>query len=161
MSLIRPMLVRADEAETLGLAPTAMRLIADGDATDPRSVSVSRSTMGRDTVGPPPHRHTTSPEMFFLLDGALDVLVGDEITTVRAGDFLLVPPHTAHAFATPRDSGVDMIFLMTGIERFGYFRLAERVRRGEAEPAELFASQDRFDNHLVDSPAWRAFRGTP
>lgn len=53
---------------------------------------------------------------------------------VRAGDLLVVPPHTAHAFATPAHTGVDMLFLMTGIER-----------------------QDRYDNHLVESVAWSTF----
>jgi hypothetical protein len=41
-------------------------------------------------------------------------------------------------------------------DRFGYFRLAGRVLRGEADPAEVLATQERFDNHFVDSPVWRA-----
>jgi hypothetical protein len=30
---------------------------------------------------------------------------------------------------------------------------------GEADPAEIAASQERFDNHSVESPLWRATRG--
>jgi hypothetical protein len=66
-----------------------------------------------------------------------------------------VPAGTAHAFRTPADTGVDLLFLMPGAERFDYFRLADGVRRGEVSPAEL--AQERFDNHFLDSQVWRDF----
>ncbi|MDG4864812.1 cupin domain-containing protein, partial [Streptomyces sp. T-3] len=31
-----------------------------------------------------------------------------------------------------------------------------RVMRGEASPAEIAASSEQYDNHYVDSPAWKA-----
>jgi hypothetical protein len=42
--------------------------------------------------------------------------------------------------------------------RFDYYRLLDRVQRGEASPQEIRDSQDRFDNHYVDSPVWKAAR---
>ncbi len=44
------------------------------------------------------------------------------------------------------------------VVRFDHYRLLDRVQRGQADPAEIRASRDRFDNHYVDSPAWRAAR---
>lgn len=43
-----------------------------------------------------------------------------------------------------------------GTARFDYYRLLDRVHRGEADPQEIADSQDRFDNHYVDSPVWRS-----
>lgn len=40
--------------------------------------------------------------------------------------------------------------------RFDYLRLLGRVMRGEADPKEIAGSADRFDNHYVESPVWRA-----
>ncbi|PRX45445.1 mannose-6-phosphate isomerase-like protein (cupin superfamily) [Prauserella shujinwangii] len=154
------MLFRAGEAELLGADPLTMRLLADGDDTG-GVVSAIRSRMGRATDGPPPHHHTRAPEMFFLVEGGLHVLVGDRIVTAREGDFLVVPEHTAHTFRTPDDTGVDMLFLMPGARRFDYFRLVDRIRRGEASPRELFETQERFDNHFTDSAVWREFTGSP
>jgi hypothetical protein len=100
-----------------------------------------------------------SSELFFLLGGALHVLVGEEIVTVGEGDFLLVPPDTAHAWGTPDDSGADIVIIKApGTNRFDYFRLVDRIRKGEAAPQEILATQERFDNHFVDSATWREAR---
>jgi quercetin dioxygenase-like cupin family protein len=48
--------------------------------------------------GPGPHKHTWSDETFYILDGEITVLVGDEIKTARKGDFLMVPRNARHAF---------------------------------------------------------------
>jgi quercetin dioxygenase-like cupin family protein len=48
--------------------------------------------------GPGPHKHTWSDETFYILDGEITLLIGDEIKTARTGDFLMVPRNTRHAF---------------------------------------------------------------
>ena len=73
---------------------------------------------------------------------------------------MVVPPDTAHAFATAPGRAADfLIVLVPGLERFGYFRLLERLARGEASVDDLLASQDVYDNHFLESPAWQAARG--
>jgi hypothetical protein len=66
----------------------------------------------------------------------------------------LVPANTPHAFATPEGTGVDMLFLMSGAARAEYFRVVDRIRRGEVSPQEILATAELFDNHFHDSPAW-------
>ena len=51
-----------------------------------------------------------------------------------------------------------LIVQAPGLPRFGYFRLIERLRRGEATLEELLASQEFYDNHFLDSPVWRTAR---
>ncbi len=153
-----PVLVRASAAETLGAEPNQTWLLSEADATG-GTMNAVRTTLGRGVDGPPPHWHRHSSELFFMLDGALHVLVGEEIVTVRAGDFLLVPPDTTHAWGTPDDSGADILIIKTpGTNRFDYFRLVDRIRKGEAAPREVLATQERFDNHFVDSAVWREAR---
>jgi quercetin dioxygenase-like cupin family protein len=48
--------------------------------------------------GPGPHKHTWSDETFYMLNGEITFLVGDEIKTARTGDFLMIPRNTRHAF---------------------------------------------------------------
>ncbi|MGW3987231.1 cupin domain-containing protein [Streptomyces sp. NPDC004830] len=150
-----PVLTRAAEAEQTRDPSSVMTLLADSADTGGRLTSY-RSTFAEGAVGAPAHLHTEAAELFFVLDGALQVLVGEEITVLRAGDFLLVPPHTPHAFAAAPGETADVLFVFTpGAGRFDYLRLLGRVMRGEAAPEEIAASSERFDNHYVDSPVWR------
>jgi quercetin dioxygenase-like cupin family protein len=59
--------------------------------------SMMEELMPKDS-GPGPHKHTWSDETFYILDGEIAVLIGEEIKTARAGDFLMVPRNTRHAF---------------------------------------------------------------
>jgi len=60
---------------------------------------------------------------------------------------------------TTRGHSADfLIVLAPGLERFGHFRLVERVSHGEATLADLLAFQELYGNHFLDSPVWRAAR---
>ncbi|MEU4802482.1 cupin domain-containing protein [Actinosynnema sp. NPDC023587] len=149
------LLIRADQAEKLTADPAAVvTLLADLDG-----LTCNRSTFLDGANGAPPHFHTRASELFFVLDGTLQVLLDQDVITLARGDFLVVPPRTPHAFGAAEGADADVLFVFTpGLGRFDYYRLLDRVRRGQADPAGIGASQDRYDNHYVDSPAWQAAR---
>jgi quercetin dioxygenase-like cupin family protein len=151
-------LVREADAEVLGLAKLSTRLLADSDATG-GAFSVMRTTMGEGVEGARPHTHSQSAELFYILDGELQLLAGNQVHTAAKGDLVIVPPNMAHAFATSPNHCADFLIVQApGLPRFGYFRLAERISRGEAQLTDLLASQDLYDNHFLESPVWRAAR---
>lgn len=164
MSLFVPhfddtVLVREADAETVGRAPVTVRLLADSSATG-GALSTQRVALGPGADGALPHRHTRSTEMFFLLDGAADILTGEEVVTAGPGDLVVVPPGTPHAFAAVPGTGADLLIVLTpGVERFEYFRHLQRIRTGEATPESLREVQERYDNHFLHSSAWQARRG--
>jgi quercetin dioxygenase-like cupin family protein len=49
--------------------------------------------------GPPPHIHKTEEEAFYVLEGSLNVLVGEHTIKANAGAFVLVPRGTVHTFS--------------------------------------------------------------
>ena len=150
--------IREADAEVLGIAQLSTRLLADSDATG-GALSVMRTTIGEGIEGARPHTHSKSAELFYVLDGELQILIGERVITAGKGDLVVVPPNMAHAFATTPGHTADfLIVLAPGLERFGYFRLIERLSRGEATLEELMASQELYDNHFLDSPAWRVAR---
>ena len=158
-TLIRPfppVLVRAGEAERLDSIGHV--LLADSSDTA-GALSSHRVVLGRGADGAVPHRHDNSAELFYILDGAFDLLVEDDVVIARTGDLLVVPPGAAHAFAAHRDSTAEALTIATpGIERFDYFRHVVRRLEG-SEPAEvLLGLQDRFDTHFLDSPIWQRAR---
>ena len=50
---------------------------------------------------PPPHVHTHEDEISFVIEGGLDVTIGDETRTVRAGEAIFKPRGIPHAFWHP------------------------------------------------------------
>ncbi|MFJ9446701.1 cupin domain-containing protein [Kitasatospora sp. NPDC101235] len=151
-----PVLTRCAEAETCTDPSATMTLLADAAPAE-GGFTVYRSTFAAGAAGAPAHLHTRAWELFFVISGSLRVLVGEEVTVLVAGDFLAVPPHTPHAFAAAPGAEADVLCVFTpGMDRFDYLRLLGSVMRGESDPGAIAASAERFDNHYVDSPAWRA-----
>jgi quercetin dioxygenase-like cupin family protein len=159
MSLIVPhfddtVVVHDAGAETLGGVPSRIRLLADSSATG-GALSTVRITLAEGADGARPHLHRGSAEMFYLLDGAAEVLAGDEVVTAGRGDLVVVPPNRPHAFAAVPGSGADLLVVITpGVERFEYFRHIQRIRLGEATPESLLEVQELYDNHFLPSEAW-------
>jgi mannose-6-phosphate isomerase-like protein (cupin superfamily) len=141
------LVVREADAEVLGMAQLSTRLLADSDAT------------GEDIEGARPHTHSKSAELFYILEGQLQLLAGSQVITAGKGDLVVVPPNMAHAFATTPGHSADFLIVQApGLERFGYFRLVERLSRGEATLEELLASQELYDNHFLQSVVWQVAR---
>ncbi len=149
-------LIRADEGEPLDSIGHV--LLADSSATG-GALSSHRIALPRGADGAMPHRHDNSAELFYILDGTLDVLIGDDVVAARSGDLLVVPPGRSHAFAAHRGSTAEALIVITpGVERFDYFRHVVKVRAGLEPRDTLLALQDRFDTHFVDSDPWQDAR---
>ncbi len=70
--------------------------------------------------GPPPHIHRREDETFYLLEGRVDFVLGEETITAGPGDFVNVPRGTVHCFHNSGDETARMILTFTpaGIEGF-------------------------------------------
>ena len=69
---------------------------------------------------PPLHVHHESDETFYVLEGEVEFLLGDETTLAGPGDFVNVPRGTVHRF---RNTGTEtarlvLTFTPAGIERW-------------------------------------------
>jgi mannose-6-phosphate isomerase-like protein (cupin superfamily) len=60
-------------------------------------------------MGPPPHRHREQDEMFYVLEGAYEFLLGNDRQTVGAGALLYVPRGVVHTFRNAID-GISRLF---------------------------------------------------
>jgi len=154
MGTIQPVLIRAAEAEVLPAAGvTLFADVADtgGHLTSHRSIL----RPGKDSA--PPHQHQEASELFFVLAGSLRVLLGSDLITLAKGDVLVVPPSTPHAFEAAGDEDTEVFFVLTHAKpRFDYYRLLERVYRGETASSELAKTSDLYDNHYIESPTWES-----
>jgi mannose-6-phosphate isomerase-like protein (cupin superfamily) len=147
--------LRGDEAETLSFPTNVTRLFAEGKDTG-GAFSAIRVTLQPGADGARPHHHAKASELFFVIAGGVDILIGHEVVTAGAGDLAVVTPLALHAFANASATEPADLLIVFGpaIERFDYFRLLRDVVDGKAAVADVLANQERFDNWFGDSPAW-------
>lgn len=163
MSIIFPEPGRAvhahgHHAEVVGAASAKVKLLVDSSATG-GALSTVEVSLAKDADGARPHHHERSAEMFYVLDGAVQVLSGKEIVRAERGDVIVVPPMLPHAFAAARGKTADLLIVIApGVERFEYFRKLTRIARGEEAPESLRDVQELYDTYFAASPEWEARR---
>jgi mannose-6-phosphate isomerase-like protein (cupin superfamily) len=153
-------LVREGDAEALALPTMLARLYTDSSQTG-GTLSVVRATMEPGVDGARPHHHNVLSELFFMISGRIDVLVGEDVISIGTGDVAVVAPGVMHAFSAPAGERADVLIVAgPTVDRFGYFRLLHKVVRGEAQGADVLASQELYDNWFGESGVWTAHRAT-
>jgi mannose-6-phosphate isomerase-like protein (cupin superfamily) len=151
-------MTRAASAETLVAPLVELQLLLDSTATS-GALSAHRVRLGNGAEGANPHRHLGSSEMFYVLDGMVDLLVGGDLITATTGDLVVVPPGLPHAFAASGGQDGELLVVITpGIDRFDFFRSVHSVLIGAMSPSSLNGAGDRFDNYPAVAPHWDALR---
>jgi quercetin dioxygenase-like cupin family protein len=71
-------------------------------------------------AGPPLHTHTKEDETMFILEGELEVTLGEQTHTVGPGTFIHMPRGAAHRFKNMKDRPVRMLLSYTpgGFEKW-------------------------------------------
>jgi hypothetical protein len=100
---------------------------------------------------PPPHVHGREDELFYILEGDMDVYVGNEVFKAGTGECLFLPRLNPHAFIvrSPRLRNL-VLFVPGGLE--GCFR----ARSSPAEKLELPTGAATYSTSNLE-PVIRAF----
>lgn len=93
--------------------------------------TVAPSIDGQGGFGP--HTHGAIEETFLVRSGELEFLVGDEVTTVRPGDFIRVPAGVRHGYRNVTGQSVDL--LVTFVPG-GFEELFLRYRTDQEPPVD-------------------------
>jgi len=77
--------------------------------------------------GPPPHHHAVADELYYVLEGTMEFMRGDNWHTVNQGESFKIPKGTLHSFRNGGDTparfitvhdpgaGADALFLNYGV----------------------------------------------
>jgi mannose-6-phosphate isomerase-like protein (cupin superfamily) len=131
-------------------AGSATTVKAPSEATAGRFF-VSETELAAGFPGPPPHVHDELVDSFYVLEGTLDLIVGDERLTLCAGGYACVLPGTRHTFAN--SSGRPVRFLNInapgGFEH--YMRdLARASAEGDLTSQRIGEIASRYDVRVVE-----------
>ena len=74
------------------------RLLENTIRAETTEVSLFEMTFDERWEGVDPHSHDDHVDSFFVLDGEVDFLLGDETVRAGAGTYVAAPPHVTHGF---------------------------------------------------------------
>lgn len=85
-----PLVVQSADVERVEMPHGVFRLLADAGSTG-GALGANRLTLGTGADGARPHYHAVSWEVFSVLDGTAEFLLGDRMSVVGAGGLVAVP----------------------------------------------------------------------
>jgi quercetin dioxygenase-like cupin family protein len=147
--------------ECLWVFGQRLDLLATGESTGGR-YCVFHVFLPPGPDGPIPHRHRHADEFFYILEGRVELLLGDAWRSLGPGELLHVPRGTSHTFGNATAHPARMLsgFVPAGFERF--FRdFGCPARPGDVDPPpvqepdlqRLAAMAGEYDMELVSGPA--------
>ena len=80
-------------------------------ATTQGRLSLMERTLPPGGRMPPSHRHVGNEEAYFVLDGAVEFHVADEVFQGTSGTFVLVPAGEAHTFGNTGDEPARLLVI--------------------------------------------------
>jgi quercetin dioxygenase-like cupin family protein len=133
-----------------GGLPVEEAIVRDSDHAD--AVKAARPELSLLVIefppggGVDPHYHERHSDSFFVLEGELEIHVGDEIVNAVPGAYVLAPPRVVHWFRNASDASVRLVNLHTP-GGFAEYRVALAKLRAEGvEPDRaFFESHDIYD----------------
>lgn len=125
---------------------------ADSRPGDGRNFVVVEATMPAGFVGPPRHLHVSMDEFFYVLEGSVEVEIGDTREWVQAGGSGFMPRGVRHRVWGPGDNPCRVLSVMSP----GIFHAMEEMaaaggENGASDPSKILALMTKYET--IQQPA--------
>jgi len=104
--------------------------------------------------GPPQHIHKTEDESFYVLEGKINVLLGERTFIAKVGTCVRIPRGTVHAFCRVEKKNAKLLamFSPAGFEKFFDEAVDLDVTDTEAYVAKAKALANKYNMEIVGPP---------
>ena len=108
--------------------------------------------------GPPQHIHKAEEEAFYVLEGEVNIKIGEQTIRGTVGSFVLIPRGTVHTFwnAGPTPAKLLVIFSPPGFEQAFVEVFGERGEEEEIDHAtyveRIMAVSEKYNQEIVGPP---------
>lgn len=99
----------------------------------------------------PPHIHPTQDEFIYMLEGRLDLVLGDQESHALPGDLIRLPRNVPHGLFNKSDTPVKCLFWVAPTGRlYDLFWAIHSMK--EQNPAEVVALAARYEIDFLPPP---------
>lgn len=136
-----PVVFNRDTAPAYWLLDALWVILVDGEQSGGR-FSIIENSMRGPGPGPPLHVHGFSDECLYILDGQMEIQVGQKRITAGVGQSVWIPRRTAHGFNIMS----EVLHFLNSFTPAGF----EQAVKGLAKPAERREiPPPMHDGHLI------------
>ena len=150
------------EAKTVTLGPNQVTFVLKGSDTGGSYSLTAFDVAPPPAPGPPLHVHQDADEALYVVEGRLEVRLGEQATTLAPGGVALVPKGTRHTLANPGPGASRILIVLSppGFEGF-WEESATLLAASDGAPAaaQMLALQRKY--HLETGGQVRQFTGGP
>ncbi|MGG6238325.1 cupin domain-containing protein [Nodosilinea sp. AN01ver1] len=144
-----PLILQPGEGQTVQIRTSTCTFKATGQETHGH-FGLFEFVMEPGTDGASPHIHKELTEAFYVVEGNVELVLGDRRIVAEPKAFILVPENTPHGFSNAGQTPATLLILFCPADsREQYFEgLAELTKDGrEPTQAELLDLMQRFDQY--------------
>ena len=147
----QPTMRKPGEGRTIAVVGDVYRFLATGEDTD------GKYALWEAIVppggGPPPHVHSKEEEGFYILEGEITFLVGEERVVATAGTFANMPVGTPHSFKNESGKPARMLISVApaGLEQM-FFEVG--VPLPEGSTTALPPTKEEIEKLLAVAPRY-------
>ncbi|MGI9548033.1 MAG: cupin domain-containing protein [Flavobacteriaceae bacterium] len=127
-----PKIVRNEEGQILNVIGDNQNIKLTGKDTNGQYTLIEQNN--KPGVGIPPHVHENEDEVFQVIEGLVEMSIGDKMTTLNAGDLIFCPRGIPHSWKVVGDQNVRA---MLSIFPAGLEAMFEELAQLPAGPPDL------------------------
>lgn len=104
------------------------------------------------STGASPHIHKQLTEMFYVLEGSVEMILSDRTLAAQPGAFILVPENTPHGFSNPGQTPAKLLIMFCPADmREQYFEGLAALTKDGRQPSQeqLLELMQKFDQYPV------------
>ena len=132
IKLQKPKIVKNSEGKILNVIGDNQNIKLTGEDTNGQFTLIEQNN--DPGVGIPPHVHENEDEVFQVLSGQVEMTIGDELTTLNAGDIIFCPRGIPHSWKV---TGNEKARAMLSIFPAGLENMFEDLAKLPAGPPDL------------------------
>jgi quercetin dioxygenase-like cupin family protein len=132
----------------LNVVGESIRVLADASQTGSYEVF---EQFGPEGAGPPPHTHAWD-EAYFMIEGEMDVQIGDRVVVLKQGGFVHLPSGTPHCFRYRSKNGRFLSVTSRGGAAAFFTDLAKTLPDGSPDIPKVVAVAARHGVLLAGPP---------
>lgn len=144
-----PVILHSGEGQSVKIGTSSCTFKLTGKDTHNR-FGLFEFTLEPETDGPSPHIHKQMTEIFYVIEGELELVLGQQKITAVSGTLMSVPENTPHGFSNlSKQRAKFLIMFCPADSREQYFIGLAELKKDGRQPSqeELLELMQRFDQY--------------